>query len=164
MTATIFCQTPLGTMLLECDDVALTLARFVDHAESREPGASASGHPLLGRAGAALRRYFECGEIDASLPLAPAGTSFQREVWSRIARVACGETTSYLAIARALGSPSSVRAVGAATGRNPLCIFIPCHRIVASGGALTGYAWGIERKRALLAMEHDFARRRRRAA
>jgi len=87
------------------------------------------------------------------LPLDPAGTEFQQRVWRAIAGVPAGETTSYGEIARRLGCPSSVRAVGAAIGRNPLIVVVPCHRIVGAGGALTGYAGGLERKRALLALE-----------
>ena len=85
--------------------------------------------------------------------LAPEGTAFQRAVWAAIGAVPFGATISYGELARRCGRPSAVRAAGAATGRNPLTIVIPCHRIVGSSGALTGYAGGLERKRALLALE-----------
>lgn len=162
MIATMYKTTPLGTMLLGCDEHALAFARFVEPDAREERGIAM--HPLLVRAAAVLERYFECGELDPSLPLAPAGTTFQRAVWARIARVGCGDTMSYRDIAMAVGEPRSARAVGAATGRNPLCIFVPCHRVVGHDGALTGYAWGLDRKRALLAMEREFAARARRAA
>ena len=87
------------------------------------------------------------------LPLAPEGTPFQRDVWSAIGAVPFGETITYAELARRCGRPSAVRAAGAATGRNPLTIVIPCHRIMGSGGALTGYAGGLDRKRALLDLE-----------
>jgi methylated-DNA-[protein]-cysteine S-methyltransferase len=87
------------------------------------------------------------------LPLAPEGTPFQRDVWMAIGAVPFGDTITYGELARRCDRPSAVRAAGAATGRNPLTIVIPCHRIVGSNGALTGYAGGLERKRALLALE-----------
>jgi methylated-DNA-[protein]-cysteine S-methyltransferase len=85
--------------------------------------------------------------------MAPEGTPFQRAVWKAISSVPFGETITYGELARRAGSPGSVRAAGAATGRNPLTIVVPCHRIVGSTGSLTGYAGGLDRKRALLAME-----------
>jgi methylated-DNA-[protein]-cysteine S-methyltransferase len=87
------------------------------------------------------------------LPLVPEGTPFQRDVWRAIGAVPFGATITYAELARRCGRPAAVRAAGAATGRNPLTIVIPCHRIVGSGGALTGYAGGLDRKRSLLALE-----------
>jgi methylated-DNA-[protein]-cysteine S-methyltransferase len=81
------------------------------------------------------------------------GTPFQRDVWSAIGDVPYGQTISYAELARRCGRPSAVRAAGAATGRNPLTIVVPCHRIMGAGGALTGYAGGLDRKRALLDLE-----------
>jgi len=151
MIANTVCRTPLGNLLLSCDGNALTAARFI---EGEHAHVTANSLPrVLAQATSALAAYFSGGEIDAHLPLAPAGTSFQQQVWAAIARVGRGTTVTYLDIATEIGAPRSVRAVGAATGRNPLCIFIPCHRIVGRGGALTGYAWGLERKRALLSLE-----------
>ena len=87
------------------------------------------------------------------MSLAPAGTPFQREVWQAIAAVPYGETIAYRDLAAAIGRPASIRAAAAATGRNPLSIVIPCHRIVGADGTLTGYAGGIDRKRTMLALE-----------
>lgn len=84
------------------------------------------------------------------MPRAPLGTPFQREVWDALARIPYGETRTYADVARRLGRPSAVRAVGAAIGRNPLCVVVPCHRVVGAGGALTGYAGGLVRKQRLL--------------
>ena len=95
---------------------------------------------------AGRRRYFE-------VALSPEGTPFQRAVWRAISTVRFGETITYGELARRAGHPGSARAAGAATGRNPIGIFVPCHRIMGSNGALTGYAGGLERKRALLALE-----------
>jgi AraC family transcriptional regulator of adaptative response/methylated-DNA-[protein]-cysteine methyltransferase len=87
------------------------------------------------------------------LPLDPAGTEFQRRVWRALREIPAGATASYADIARRIGAPKSVRAVAQACGANPLALAIPCHRVVRSDGGLSGYRWGVERKRALLARE-----------
>ena len=108
---------------------------------------------VLRAACAALDAYF-AGRLRAfDLPVDPVGTAFQRAVWRAIAAVPYGATQSYGELARAAGAPGAARAAGAATGRNPLGIIVPCHRIVGAQGALTGYAGGLARKRALLALE-----------
>ena len=109
--------------------------------------------PLFRNAIGQLRDYFAGARTTFDLPLAPEGTSFQHDVWSKIRAVPYGETITYAELARRCGRPSAVRAAGAATGRNPLTIVVPCHRIMGSGGALTGYAGGLDRKRALLELE-----------
>ena len=100
-----------------------------------------------------LADYFEGKRQCFDLPVASEGTPFQREVWNEIARIPFGETITYAELARRVGSPRAVRAAGAATGRNPLSIVVPCHRVVGAGGTLTGYAGGVERKARLLALE-----------
>lgn len=91
--------------------------------------------------------------------LAPIGTEFQTRVWSALAKIPYGATTTYGAIARAIGSPNASRAVGAANGKNPISIIVPCHRVVGENGTLTGYAGGLSNKRALLELEARSARR-----
>ena len=111
-------------------------------------------HPLLQQACLWLDGYFS-GKTPAlpTLDLSN-GTAFQQAVWQALLAIPAGSTTSYAAISQRIGNPSAVRAVGAAIGRNPVSLMVPCHRVVASGnGALTGYAGGLERKAALLAME-----------
>ena len=111
-------------------------------------------HPLLQQACQWLDGYFS-GKTPAlpTLDLS-SGTAFQQAVWQALLAIPAGSTTSYAAISQRIGNPSAVRAVGAAIGRNPVSLMVPCHRVVASGsGALTGYAGGLERKAALLAME-----------
>lgn len=88
-----------------------------------------------------------------SLPLAARGTAFQQAVWQALCDIPYGETRSYSDIARTIGKPDAVRAVGAANGRNPLSIIVPCHRVIGQNGSLTGYAGGLEIKKALLALE-----------
>jgi methylated-DNA-[protein]-cysteine S-methyltransferase len=100
-----------------------------------------------------LAEYFSGKRRDFDLPMAPGGTPFRRRVWDEITRIPYGETISYAELARRAGAPGSARAAGAATGRNPLSIVVPCHRVIASGGSLTGYAGGLERKTRLLEIE-----------
>lgn len=88
-----------------------------------------------------------------TVPLDPQGTEFQRAVWQRLLALACGEHARYGEIARALGRPEAARAVGAAVGRNPISLIVPCHRVLGQDGSLTGYAGGLDRKRALLELE-----------
>jgi len=147
---------PLGEMVLASDGDALSGAWFdgqryqppIGPAWRRRPDLS-----LLRRAAAQLAEYFSGERIAFDVPLAPVGTPFQRDVWQAIASVRYGETIAYRELAQRVGRPGSSRAAGAATGRNPLSIIVPCHRIVGADGALTGYAGGLARKRALLALE-----------
>jgi methylated-DNA-[protein]-cysteine S-methyltransferase len=147
---------PLGDMVLASGGDALTGVWFdgqryqppINPAWRRRPDL-----PILRRAVAELAEYFAGERIAFDLALAPAGTPFQRDVWRVIASVPCGETIAYRELAVRAGRPGSIRAAGAATGRNPLSIIVPCHRIVGADGALTGYAGGLARKRALLALE-----------
>jgi methylated-DNA-[protein]-cysteine S-methyltransferase len=100
-----------------------------------------------------LREYFEGRRRRFDLPLAPAGTPFQLEVWSQLSLIPYGETRSYLDVANAIGRPSACRAVGAANGANPLPIVVPCHRVIGTNGSLTGFGGGLDLKRQLLGME-----------
>ncbi len=109
--------------------------------------------PLLRRAGEQLTAYFEGRRKTFSLPLAPVGTPFQRRVWAELERIPYGETLSYSQLARRAGRPRAIRAAGAANGKNPISIVIPCHRVVGKDGSLTGYGGGLETKRALLDLE-----------
>jgi methylated-DNA-[protein]-cysteine S-methyltransferase len=106
-----------------------------------------------------LGQYFAGERTQFDLPLAPRGTAFQLRVWRALREIEYGATISYGELARRVGSPAAVRAVGAANGRNPLSLVVPCHRVVGSDGSLTGYAGGLERKRWLL--EHEVARAQR---
>ena len=101
----------------------------------------------------ALQRYFAGELFEFQLPLAPEGTPFQQRVWQELRRIPYGETISYLELAKRVGDPKSVRAVGRANGANPIAVVVPCHRVIGADGSLTGYAGGLEKKRALLALE-----------
>lgn len=109
--------------------------------------------PLLTATVAHLGAYFGGAAAAFALPLDLHGTPFQRAVWQVLLGIAPGRTRSYGEIARAVGAPSAVRAVGAAVGKNPVSVIVPCHRVLGRNGSLTGYAGGIDRKRALLALE-----------
>lgn len=101
-----------------------------------------------------LERYLTASKQDFNLPLEPRGTDFETQVWRSLMAIPFGETRSYSALAAALGKPTAVRAVAAAIGRNPWSIVVPCHRVIAKNGALTGFAGGLERKAWLLRHEH----------
>lgn len=109
--------------------------------------------PVLGRAAAQLRSYFAGERSGFDLPLAPTGTEFQRAVWQRLCAIPPGETATYGAVAGAVGRPRAARATGAAIGRNPLAVVVPCHRVIGADGSLTGFASGLDRKRWLLTHE-----------
>ncbi len=157
---------PLGTILLASDPAtrAVCALDFEDcEPRMQQLLARRFGEcelvPTLDPGGHAesLRAYL-AGDLDAlaELPVDTGGTAFQREVWRELRRIPAGQTRSYAEIARAIGRPTATRAVGAANGRNPVALIIPCHRVIGADGALTGYAGGIERKRWLL--RHEGAR------
>ena len=104
---------------------------------------------------AEVDEYFALERTEFTVPLAPEGTPFQHEVWKALRAIPFGETRSYLDVANAIGKPKAVRAVGAANGRNPLGIIVPCHRVIGADGSLTGYAGGMERKKFLLDLERQ---------
>ncbi len=111
-------------------------------------------HPLLRQAVAQLKEYFSGARSHFDLPLdLQGGTAFQQSVWRELLAIPPGGTTSYGVLSRRIGRPAAVRAVGAAVGRNPVSIVVPCHRVLGGDGSLTGYAGGIERKSALLQLE-----------
>ena len=145
-------DSPLGALQLSADGDALAGVHFLDAASPASAIAAAT--PVLQRARAQLRAYFRGEAVVFDLPLRPEGTPFQQSVWRTLQTVPAGQTISYATLTQRLGLPAShARAVGAAVGRNPLLIIVPCHRVVGHDGALTGYAAGLPRKRALLDLE-----------
>jgi methylated-DNA-[protein]-cysteine S-methyltransferase len=112
-------------------------------------------HPLLRQAQDALHHYFAGGRLPFEVPLdLDQGTAFQQQVWRGLLGIAAGQTLSYAGLAAHIGRAAAVRAVGAAVGRNPISILVPCHRVLGADGSLTGYAGGLQRKAALLHLEH----------
>jgi len=147
-------RSPLGTLVLESDGEALTRIRLPAEEYANDPAVTRVRRPALFREAAAQLKDYFAGERDTfDLPLNPGGTPFQRLVWRELARIPRGETITYTELAERVGRPGSHRAVGAANGRNPLPIVVPCHRVIGKGGALTGYAGGLDVKRKLLELE-----------
>jgi methylated-DNA-[protein]-cysteine S-methyltransferase len=149
-------DSPHGRMLLVADEKAITSVSFIGQKYApRVQGdwQRDARHTPIRQAKRELAEYFGGKRKRFSVRLAPKGTAFQRAVWKAIAQVAFGKTIAYAELARRAGRPRGARAAGAATGRNPIGIIVPCHRIVGSNGSLTGYAGGLAKKRALLALE-----------
>jgi methylated-DNA-[protein]-cysteine S-methyltransferase len=154
---------PVGPLLLSADETGLTGVWFEQSRHGR-PEVGGAGWiaaaecagpacELLAEARAQLDAYFAGGRTAFDLPLAPRGTPFQLRVWAALRELRYGETISYAELARLVGDPRAVRAVGGANGRNPLPVIVPCHRVVGTDGSLTGFGGGVERKRWLLAHE-----------
>jgi methylated-DNA-[protein]-cysteine S-methyltransferase len=152
MTVTMYdiVGSPIGELLLVGDGESLTKLDFdpahVRPGWRREPAAFADASDQLDAYFAGELRTFD-------LPLAPSGTPFQRQVWEALTAIPYGETTSYGELAESIGRPGSARAVGAANGRNPIAIVVPCHRVIGADSTLTGYAGGLDAKLTLLTLE-----------
>jgi methylated-DNA-[protein]-cysteine S-methyltransferase len=149
-------ESPHGQMLLVAEGEGLSGVYFEGqkyHPQVEPEWRRDARRAPLRQATRELAEYFGGERKCFEIALAPEGTAFQRSVWKAISTVGFGKTLTYSELARRAGCTGSARAAGAATGRNPLTIIVPCHRIVGSSGSLTGYAGGLERKRALLALE-----------
>ena len=144
-------KSPIGTLTLVEDEGALVGLYMESY---KPPPSERRDSPLLKAVRGQLREYF-AGRRDAfDFPMRLEGTPFQRSVWRALAGIPFGETRSYADIARRIGRPKAVRAVGAANGANPIAVVIPCHRVIGADGSLTGYGGGLPRKRWLLAHEN----------
>lgn len=154
MTAVRTVDTPLGAIALVADDAGLTHVILPGDATAI-PDADRAGGAVVDAAATQLEAWFAGTRTVFDLPLAPAGTDFQRRVWAALCAIPYGTTATYRDIAIAIGQPTATRAVGAANGRNPLPIIVPCHRVVGASGALTGYSGGggLATKRYLLDLE-----------
>jgi methylated-DNA-[protein]-cysteine S-methyltransferase len=151
-------DTPIGTLVLAADAEGLRHIEFPSnrHPVSRAewvPGAEGAAAEILAMTSQQLREYFDGVRRDFDLPLMPRGTEFQLQVWRALATIPFGATWSYGELARAIGKPDAMRAVGAANGRNPLPIVLPCHRVIGADGSLTGFGGGLPIKEALLRLE-----------
>jgi methylated-DNA-[protein]-cysteine S-methyltransferase len=152
---------PVGELLLAAEDSGLTAIRFEQNRHGRDEragwthvaDASGSSVAVLADSRAQLVEYFAGERSSFDLPLDPRGTPFQRRVWTALRDIPFGETISYAELARRVGDPRAVRAVGGANGRNPLPLVVPCHRVIGADGSLTGFGGGIDRKRWLLQHE-----------
>ncbi len=149
-------SSPVGTLKLVATDTALVAVVWRDHGAGEVPvhdAAEAQSHPVLDRASRQLEEYFAGRRRVFDLPLEFLGTDFQRRAWQALQSIPYGETRTYADMARQIGQPTAVRAVGAANGRNPISIIVPCHRVIGSTGALTGFGGGLDAKAKLLALE-----------
>jgi len=149
-------DSPQGRMLLVADQAGLAGVYFEKQKhfpERKKEWRHDPRNALLVQAKRELAEFFAGKRRRFDVPLSPAGTAFQKSVWKAISTIAYGETITYGELARRAGVPGSARAAGAATGRNPIGIIVPCHRVVGADGSLTGYAGGLGRKKALLALE-----------
>lgn len=148
---------PVGALKLVASDRGLTAILWECDAESDRVKLGAmtedAGHPLLVEAARQIGEYFAGERTAFDVPLDFRGTDFQKSVWAALLAIPFGETRSYGEIARAVGRPTAFRAVGAANGKNPISIIAPCHRVIGTGGALTGFAGGLEAKALLLRIE-----------
>ncbi len=150
---------PMGRMVIAASATGLTGAWFEGQKHMPElsawtPLPDPASHPVLARTAQELARFFRGDAPRFTMPLdLRAGTPFQQQVWAALQRIGYGQTVSYGALAQQLGRPTGARAVGAAVGRNPVSVIVPCHRVLGAGGALTGYAGGLDRKTGLLRLE-----------
>ena len=156
LTACSHFDSPMGPMTLAASSQGLCGVWFDGQKHQRDTSVwpQDASHPLLLQAQAQLSAYFagQCSVFDVPLDLGQ-GTEFQQSVWRALLDIAPGATTTYSGLARRIERPLAVRAVAAAIGRNPISIIVPCHRVLGVGGALTGYAGGLDRKAALLQLE-----------
>lgn len=145
-----YIETPLGKLLAGGSETELLCLSSVD-----QPAKDWVCHetPVLAQTKKQLEEYFSGERTHFTIPLAPQGTGFQRQVWKELQRIPYGETRTYGQIAAAVGNPKASRAVGMANHNNPIMILIPCHRVIGSNGNLTGYAGGVDKKEFLLKLE-----------
>ncbi len=153
--ASVEFETPLGLVRGIATDRAIVKFGFVDSRTDHGVPAALSGPAagLLVTLRQEVEAYFRGQLREFSVPCDAPGTEFHRRVWSELRRIPFGETISYAALARRIGNPSAIRAVGGANARNPIAILVPCHRVIGASGSMTGFAAGIERKRRLLEIE-----------
>ena len=143
---------PFGNILLESREGCLSRLQFTEEQTDGE-----ILDQVLLSAKEQLEEYFTGKRKNFDMPIGLGGTDFQRKVWMEVAKIPFGQTTTYMKLSQKLGNPAAIRAVGAAIGANPILVILPCHRILGSDGSLTGYAGGLERKKALLELEgHAF--------
>lgn len=158
LTRTI--DSPVGPLFLAASDAGLHAVEFAEHRHPVPRGDDwrEGTHPVLDATAQQLGDYFAGTRRAFDLPFAARGTPFQQQVWAALTRIPYGATASYIELARMVDKPSASRAVGAANGRNPLSIVVPCHRVIGASGALTGFGGGLPTKEFLLTLEGAWPR------
>ena len=156
-----YIKSPVGILMLAGNAEGLADVRFMEGRHPATPPEESwiEDNKPFREAAAQLRAYFDGKLREFNLPLVPKGTQFQLQVWSALREIPYGKTISYAELARRIDKPKAVRAVGAANGRNPLAIIVPCHRVIGSDGSLTGYGGGMRNKELLLALEGNGTKR-----
>lgn len=147
-----YLNSPIGWIKITADDSTLQGVTFVDE-KNKQP----NPNKITDECGVQLSEYFTGDRKVFDIPLCQEGTSFQKNVWQKLLSIPFGHLASYGDIAKKMNHPKAVRAVGAANGKNPISIIVPCHRVIGSNGTLTGYAGGIKRKQWLLDHEQAFS-------
>ena len=143
-----YIQTPVGLLEISADDTSITSVYFANEKTKKENPSS-----LTNLCATQLKDFFDGKRNDFTLPLRPAGTTFQIQVWNELQKIPFGKTISYKELAKRLGDEKKIRAAGTANGRNPIPIIIPCHRVIGSDGSLVGYGGGLDKKKWLLEFE-----------
>lgn len=155
--STVYCHidSPIGRLMIAAADDGIRAVEFPQnrYPVKRDGDWREGAHPLLVQATRQLDEYFAGQRRDFDLPLAPRGTAFQLQVWEALRGIGYGQTCSYAQLARSIGNPAAMRAVGAANGRNPIPIIVPCHRVIGANGTLTGFGGGLPTKQILLQLE-----------
>lgn len=148
-------DSPIGRLLIAADDDGIRAVEFPEnrHPVKREGEWREGEHPLVDEAARQLGEYFAGERRGFDLPLAPRGTEFQRKVWLALRGIPFGQTWSYAQLAKSIDNMQAMRAVGAANGRNPIPIIVPCHRVIGANGTLTGFGGGLPTKKFLLRLE-----------
>lgn len=148
-------DSPIGRLMIAASDQGLHAIEFPEnsHPVARDASWQEGTHPVLELATRQLAEYFAGTRRTFELPLAPQGTDFQQRVWQALRAIPYGQTCSYAELAAAIGQPRAMRAVGAANGRNPIPIIVPCHRVIGADGSLTGFGGGLPTKIFLLRLE-----------
>lgn len=149
------CPSPIGNLKIEMTEQGICALYFLRNKPVSGDDKRESSHPLLQQAVQQLDEYFAGSRTSFSLPLCTKGTPFQLSVWQALQKIPYGTTCSYGEIAAAIGNPKASRAVGMANNKNPLPIFIPCHRVIGANGKLVGYGGGLDIKKALLSLEQS---------
>ena len=149
-------DSPIGDILIAGDDDAIAMLGRISDPKDGGEWVPVNRFGAIKEAAQQLEAYWAGELFDFDLPLAAKGTPFQHKVWAALRAIPYATTASYGDIARRIGSPTASRAVGAANGRNPIAIVVPCHRVIGANGTLTGYAGGLDMKRQLLAHEQRF--------
>lgn len=150
-------DSPIGPIQIAGDDDAITMLGRIGPGDDHDDWVRVDRFAHFKEAAQQLDAYWAGELFDFDLPLGPKGTPFQQRVWRALRTIPYATTASYGGIARQIGSPKACRAVGAANGRNPIAIVVPCHRVIGANGRLTGYAGGLDMKRRLLEHEQQFA-------